>query len=139
MLKTITPNNSGTITVGPTGSETSVECQVVNWQLVPSPNTTPRAGTYCAAPGMVVGKSSWALQFDYLQDWGATDSLSQMLFDNDGEVLAFTFTPSDATVPEATGEFYASAGAYGGDAGSAWQTTGNCPLVSAPSFAAQAP
>lgn len=136
-VKTINPNNSGTITVGPTGTEKAVSCQVINWQLAPTANTTQRPGTYCEAPSQVVGRSSWAVSFDYLQDWGAADSLSQMLYDNDGKVLDFTFTPDDASVPEATGQFYALAGAYGGPAGEAWQSSGQCPLVAAPAITPQ--
>jgi hypothetical protein len=133
----INPNNSGTVKVGVTGTLKSVECQVINWLLTPSANTTDRPGTYCEAPSSTVGKSSWTLSFDYLQDWGATDSLSQLLFDNDGEVLDFEFAPANDSVPMAKGSFYASAGAFGGDAGSAWQSSGSCPLTAAPTFTAQ--
>jgi hypothetical protein len=37
----------------------------------------------------------------------------------------------------AKGSFYASAGAFGGDAGTAWQSSGSCPLTAAPTFTAQ--
>lgn len=133
---TINPNNSGTITLGPTGTEKSIECQIINWRCEPEANDSEQPGTYCSAPTTVPGLSSWFAAFDYLQDWGATDSLSQLLFDNDGKKLDFTFSPDVPNVPTVTGTLYARAGAFGGDAGSVWQSSGRCPLVSAPTITA---
>lgn len=135
-VRQINPNNSGTITLGPTGSEKSIECQIVNWRCEPEANDSQVPGTYCEAPSTVPGRSSWFAAFDYVQDWGATDSLSQMLFDNDGRPLDFTFSPDVAGVPTVTGTLYARAGAFGGPAGEVWQSSGRCPLVTAPTLTA---
>lgn len=132
----INPNNSGTITLGPTGTLKDVHCQIVNWRCEPEANDSQQPGTFCAAPTTVPGKSSWFAAFDYLQDWGSTDSLSQLLFDNDGEALDFTFRPDVAGVPTVNGTLYARAGAFGGAAGEVWQSSGRCPLVAAPTFTA---
>jgi len=132
--RTINPNNSGTITVGPTGSEIAVECQIVNWRCEPEANDSQQPGTYCEAPTTVPGRSSWFAAFDYLQDWGKADSLSQLLFDNDGLPLDFTFSADAAGVPTVTGTMYARAGTFGGAAGEVWQSSGRCPLTSAPTI-----
>jgi hypothetical protein len=133
---TINPKNSGTITLGPTGTLKDVHCQIVNWRCEPEANDSAQPGTFCAAPTTVPGKSSWFAAFDYLQDWGATDSLSQLLFDHDGEALDFTFRPDVDTVPTVKGTLYARAGAFGGGAGEVWQSSGRCPLIAAPTFEA---
>jgi hypothetical protein len=136
----INPNRSGTITIGPTGSEVTVTCQIQRITLeptAPSPRTIDP--TYCADTPTEVGggSSTWRLSFDYLQDWGATDSLSQLLHDNDAKPLDFTITPSDTTVPIASGTVTGAAGPYGGAAQSEWVGTGSLVVTGAPTFTAQ--
>lgn len=133
----INPNNSGLITIGLVGVEKTVSCQITTIMLDPSQGSTSIAGTYCAAPQNVPLGSTWALSFDYLQDWGATDSLSQLLTDNDGGELDFTITPTDTTVPSATGTCYGASQAYGGAADAPWTHSGTLQVVGAPSFDAQ--
>ena len=91
----INPNNSGTILLGladpPTGD---YSCQVINFTLESVAVTTERAGTFCAAPATLNGASSWQVSFEYLQDWGATDSISELFFENDGRTFANP-TPND--------------------------------------------
>jgi hypothetical protein len=137
-VTSINPNNSGTITIGPTGTEKAVACQIINFRCEPEANDSEQPGTFCEAPTTVPGLSSWFAAFDYLQDWGAADSLSQLMFDNDGKPLDFTFHPNVAGVPECKGTMYGRAGAFGGDAGAVWQSTGRCPMKSKPTFAAAA-
>ena len=131
----INPNNSGTILLGladpPTGD---YSCQVINFTLESVAVTTDRAGTFCAAPATLNSASSWQVSFEYLQDWGATDSISELLFENDGSEIFFSFVPDVATVPTASGSFNAQAGNYGGDAGTSWTSSGTCGLTGKPTI-----
>ncbi len=60
--------------------------------------------------------ATWACTIALAQDWGTTNSLSQYLMDNEGDVVACTFTPATGQ-----GSFAASItitpGAIGGTAG----------------------
>jgi len=133
----INPNNSGTILLGladpPTGD---YSCQVINFTLESVAVTTERAGTFCSASATLNSASSWQVSFEYLQDWGATDSISELLFDNDGQEIFFSFHPDVPTVPTASGSFNAQAGNYGGDAGSSWVSSGTCGLTGKPTITA---
>ncbi|MET0911033.1 MAG: hypothetical protein ABWZ99_16325 [Ilumatobacteraceae bacterium] len=131
----INPNNSGTIMLGLTAIPTQdYACQVINFLLEPVANTTERAGTFCSAPATINAASSWQVSFQYLQDWGAANSISQFFFDNDGQEVFFSFAPDVTDVPTASGSFNCMAGSYGGDAGSSWDFSGTCGLVGTPTF-----
>lgn len=133
----INPNNSGTIMLGLTATPTQdYGCQVINWVLNPVPNTSERPGTFCAPPLTKNSASSWEVSFEYLQDWGSANSLSQFLFDNDASLVFYSFTPDVPDVPVASGSFYAVAGPYGGDAGTSWQSTGTMAHEGVPTFTA---
>ena len=122
----INPNNAGTISLALEGITPLVEygCQVTNIVLEPTQNTTNTPGTYCNAPHDTPGASSWALVISFLQDWGATASLSEFTFDHDGELCDFEFTSSNPlTVPDMSGTCYVTATAFGGDPGAAWAVT----------------
>lgn len=131
----INPNNSGTLKLGTAAAPTDdYACQVINWALTPVGNSTPVDGTYCRPPGNRSTASSWEVSFNYLQDWGATKSISQFMFDNDGKKVYFEFSPDVPDVPVASGAFYAVAGAYGGDAGTSWAHSGTASLDGLPTF-----
>jgi hypothetical protein len=68
----------------------------------------------------------------YMSDWGAAASLSELLWENDGGILYFDFTPSDTTIPSCAGSFYAVAGTFGGDGDSLWTSTASMPCVEKP-------
>ena len=131
---------SGTISVGLTASPTDqFECQITNFQVTASANLGTVPGTYCAGPSQYAQKSNYAVDMAFLSDWGATASLSELLWDNDGDVLHFKFTPSDATIPEATGTFYAVAPTFGGEGDSLWTSTGSMPCPEKPTLTPQEP
>ena len=135
---TINPNNAGTIKIALEGITPLVEygCQVTNVMVEPTQNTTTTPGTYCGAPYDTPGMSSWAMVISFLQDWGATPSLSEFTFTNDGALCDFDFTSSSpATVPSMSGSCYVTATAFGGDPGAAWQvTTQRWPLPEKPTL-----
>ena len=134
---TINPNNSGSIKLGTAPTLVEFACQVTNWALEPAPNTKTRAGTYCDAPVDVPGRSSWKLSFDFLQDWGAAESLSEFTNDNDGVLVDFEFFPTLTGVPKASGRVWVTATAYGGAPGEDWASTGEWSVDGAPTFAPQ--
>jgi len=119
----INPNNAGTIELALAGVTplVSYACQVTSLVLEPAQNTTTTPGTYCQAPHDTPGLSSWAMVISFLQDWGATPSLSEFTLTNDGELCDFEFTSSSpATIPSMTGQAYVTATAFGGDPGAVW-------------------
>mgnify|MGYP001818057825 CR=1 FL=1 len=126
---------SGTISIGITASPTDqFECQISAFTITPSANIGQVPGTYCAGPSSYAQKSNFAIDMSFMSDWGATPSLSQLLWDNDGGVLFFTFDPSDATIPAASGSFYAVAGTFGGEGDSLWVNTASMPCVEKPTL-----
>jgi len=130
----------GVISIGDTASPTDVfECQVSQFQIVATQNTIPIPATHCAGPSTKGIKSSFALALTFMQDWGSTPSLSELLFENDGDELFFTFVPEDVTVPSAAGTFSASAGTYGGEGEGLWVTTANMPMPAAPTLTPPTP
>lgn len=40
-----------------------------------------------------VGTAEWAVTLNYVQDWETDDSLSQFLFEHEGETVPMVFTP----------------------------------------------
>jgi hypothetical protein len=135
---TINPANTGTVKFGPVGTGTmdSYECQVTAITATPSPNFTTRPGTFCAGPAQVPGASSWALEVGFLQDWGATKSLSEWAFEHDGELMAFEYVPAAAGVKGLRGEVYVVAGNYGGPAAEVWVAEVSWPLAAKPELVA---
>src|SRR6478735_3779851 len=68
------------------------ECQLISAVITPAPvyNTIPATG--CAGATQSPGRTGFSLDLTWLTDWGATDSLSQFAWDNDGKAVWFRFT-----------------------------------------------
>lgn len=84
-------------------------------ELVP---TTPTA-TFKAINGTSYnfsGKASWVLTAAFAQDWDNAASLSNYLFDNEGDTVAFSLKPNGATGESFTGNLVLSVGNIGGTA-----------------------
>ena len=130
---------SGTLAIGATASPTDMyECAVGNFVVTASPNLIPIPATLCIGPGNASQPSSWSCSITYMQDWGETLSLSQLLFDADGTELFFEFTPNDTTVPSCAGSFSAVAGDYGGEGQGLWTNTSDLPMQDKPTITPQA-
>jgi hypothetical protein len=114
------------------------ECQVNSLAItsVPVYNTIPATG--CAGASQSPGRTGYQLDLTYLQDWGATESLSQYAFDNDGARKWYRFNADAVQYPDlqAEGECYVAAGSYGGTFGdgSAAQSTSTWPCVDKPAI-----
>ena len=125
----------GTIAIGITASPTDMfECQINAFAVQASANTTTIAGTYCVGPSNRATASSFAVAMEYLTDWGNTDSLSQLLWDNDGELLYFVFAPADPAMPNCSGTFWAVAGPFGGPGNDVWTGSGTLPCPEKPTI-----
>lgn len=116
------------------------ECQLVSAVITPAPvyNTIPATG--CAGATQSPGRTGFSLDLTWLTDWGATDSLSQYAWDNDGQRTWYRFT-DDGTAgvglaTSAEGEAYVAAGGFGGTFGdgSAAQTTASWPCIDKPTI-----
>jgi hypothetical protein len=114
------------------------KCQVNSAAInaVPKLQTVP--ATFCAAETQVPAATGWQLVLTFLQDWGATNSLSQYLFDNDATQKWFQMTPNDVTldsVPGAKGQCWVVAGAYLGAAGAPVNAASTMPIAAKPTIA----
>ena len=124
---------SGTIAIGATATPTDqFECQISNFTITASPNSIAIPATYCAGPSSASQPSSFAVELSYAQDWGETNSLSELLFDNDGQTLFYDFKPDDATVGHWDGELYAVSGDIGSEGQALWVTSNSLPCVAKP-------
>ena len=78
------------LTLGDAGYEAHVSTA----QFVPTTPMVVWKGLTPTATFTDVGAASWALNLSYAQDWATSDSLSQYLFDNQGQTVTCVFAPS---------------------------------------------
>lgn len=97
---------------------TAYQCQVENAKIVATANYQTIPATGCDGPSQSAGRTSYALQIQWLQDWTDPDGLSRYAFDNDATVKWVEFQ-LDAAVPEVTakGPVSITSGSYGGNFG----------------------
>ena len=131
----------GTIAIGITASPIDMfECQISAFAVEASANSSAIAGTYCAGPTTRATASSFAVNMSYLTDWGnPTESLSQLLWDNDGKLLYFDFIPDDPAMPNCDGQFWGIAGPFGGPGNDVWTGTGSMPCPEKPTVTPKIP
>jgi hypothetical protein len=111
-------------------------CQVTSAAIKANPKLQTVAATFCAAESQIPAASGWQMDLAWLQDWGATDSMSQFMFDHDTDLMMFEITPVDPAAPGATGSCYVVAGDYLGAAGTVLVATATCPLPVKPTITA---
>jgi hypothetical protein len=97
---------------------TAYQCQVQNAKIVATANYQTVPATGCDGPSQSAGKTSFALQIQWLQDWTDAAGLSKYAYDNDASVKWVEFQ-LDAAIPEvvATGPVTITCGSYGGNFG----------------------
>lgn len=135
----INPKSTGTIRFAATevalSSAPTFEDQIFNFRVVARQNLADVPATFSAAAGQSAAASSWSIEFEYLQDWGSTNSLSKYLYDNDGVLVWFEHNPAGSTTgtPDTfRGQCYVVAGAHGGAADENWQDSLTMPCPSKP-------
>ena len=123
------------------GVETPVpfSCQNISASIDPTANLQATKATWCAPAGQVPAATSFTLNVNYYQDWGAADSISQFLLDNDTAEADFVITGvqiDSGTDVEATGKVRLVAGAYGGAGGTPLESTVALPIQGKPTIGA---
>lgn len=108
---------------------TDYSCQVTEARITAAANTTDVPATFCAPASSQNVPSSFTLELNGLQDWGATpDSFSEYAFINDATQVAFAMYLDSNVDPEATGIVSMAAGDFGGVAGEPLTFTASLPI-----------
>lgn len=94
----------------------SIECQLTMAEIQVENATTEIPKTPCADPADVPNGSKWKLHLEWLQDMGATDSLSDFAYDNNQEQVYFEMVLDTTATPQVkyAGDAFCSAGNVGG-------------------------
>jgi hypothetical protein len=125
------------------GAADAFECQITSAALTPQPqyNTIPATG--CAGATQSPGRTGWQLDLAWLQDWGSDPSMSAYAYAHDALPVWYELELDSIGLPgeKATGQAYATAGAYGGTFGdgSAATATATWPALAAPSIPSAQP
>lgn len=142
---TIMRDASVRITVASGGAASDFACQVKRAELVPDPGDETRYRTLCPDGTYVeIADAGWALVLTGPQDW-ATDGLSRLLFDHEGEELTVTVdqyghahTPTDSE-PAFTVTCRAVPGPYGGTVDEFTEYEVELPVTGKPALVTTAP
>jgi hypothetical protein len=113
---------------------TDYSCQVTSATITASANSTDVPATFCEPASSINVPSSFSLDIEGLQDWGAAESLSEYTFIHDAEQVAFAVYLDGATDPSATGTCSLAAGDYGGTAGEPLTFTQSFPILGYPNI-----
>jgi hypothetical protein len=125
------PQN-GTLELGPSATATDVSCQVSNASITATPN--PKTITTLCGITTAAGITAFVLHVEAAQDWNE-GGLSDFLWQNDGQVVDFTLTPTDATdAPTASGQVYVSPGSFSGASGEIATLTVDLGIVGKPTI-----
>jgi hypothetical protein len=111
---------------------TDYGCQVTEARITAAANTSDVPATFCEPASTVNVPSSFTLELNGLQDWGASGSFSEYLFKHDAEIQAFAVYLDGSTDPVAKGLVSVAAGDFGGPAGETLVLTGSFPLLGYP-------
>lgn len=112
------------------------QCQIVSAAVnaVPKLQTVP--ATFCAPESQAPASTGWEVAITALQDWGATNSLSEFLFNNDATSKWFQIAPNQPDAPKMEGQCWLVAGSYMGDAGTPLTATATFPCLAKPTLTA---
>lgn len=69
------------------------------------------------------GSVTWSCALNYVQDWDTANSLSQFLFDNEGQTVTMEFKPKSGSGPSFTADVIIIPGAIGGQVNTYAATT----------------
>jgi hypothetical protein len=121
----------------------NAECQANVVTLTPTGVSTTTPATGCRPASQSAGKSTWALNITYLQDWANDAGVSQFALDNDGQTVWYRLEP-DPTVYGTLafeGQCDMVAGAVGGNIGDGTEVNAQSvwPMKAAPTVTRPAP
>jgi len=109
--------------------------QVIDFKIVHSPQTITVPATYGAGASDDLASTKYALDLEYLQDWGLNaTSFAQYLWDNEALTKWFSIEPHGDvdTVAGMKGQCVIPGTDYGGKADETWIATVSCPCVEKP-------
>ena len=123
-----------TVRFGDVAAGVDYKCQVTKAELVATPNLQTVPATGCQPETQVPAATGFTLDLEYLQDWGAADSLGQYLFDNDTLEVDFSVSldTDNVTMPVASGTVRLVPGSYGGQFGTPLLATVTLPVQGKP-------
>lgn len=133
MAINVTTIGPGTLTLGVTGTLTTLTEQCTKARLIPSVSQSDPIPVLSGASAPGKRAESWSLEIELLQDW-KTAGTSKWLFDHRGEKHAFSYTPNTVGATKASGEVIVEAIEFGGDAGSPAKGTVTLALTGAPTI-----
>lgn len=113
---------------------TDYGCQITEARITAAANTSDVPATFCEPASTINVPSSFSLEINGLQDWGAVNSFSEFLFKHDAELQAFALYLDGEVDPKATGICSLSAGDFGGPAGETLVLTGSLPILGYPTI-----
>lgn len=102
------------LTIGE-GSPDQFQKHVSGVVLAPSYSPITWSGLHPDASFTDPGSGTWSCTLRYAQDWETANSLSQYLFDHEGETVPMTFKPRAGSGPTFTADVTIIPGAIGGD------------------------
>ena len=135
MPATVIVVTDATVRFGDVATGVDYKCQATNAEVQATANLQTVPATGCQPETQVPAASSYVLHLEYLQDWNATDSLSQYLFDNETDEVDFSVSldATDTTaMPVASGTVRLVAGSYGGAFGTPLIATVDLPVQGKP-------
>ena len=106
----------GTLTLGETGTLSTLSSQVTACRVVPDVENEDPIDVLSGEQAPGDRSESWTLAGTLLQDLGAVDSTTEYLFEHRGQELPFEFIPSSAAGKQFTGTVVPEAIEMGGDA-----------------------
>lgn len=97
--------NNPTLTLALTQAELDAggvhaECQAQTAELAATGVSTQTAATGCRPAGQSAGKSTWAMNVVFLQDWSNPAGVSQFSLDNDGTTVWYRLEPDPTVYPD---------------------------------------
>src|SRR4029450_2791076 len=95
------------------------ECQITSAVITPVPVTNTIPSTGCASSTEPPGRTGFQIDLGWLQDWGATNSMSEYAWDNDTQLKWYSLALDSIGLPGQSfeGQAYVVAGAVGGTFG----------------------
>jgi len=117
------------------GGTDSFEKHVSNVTFTPSVSTATWKGLNPDAVFTNVGSSTWTVDLSFAQDWETTNSLSQYLFNNEGDEVTLTFEPISGS-SSWTAQVILVPGAVGGAIDSFAEASVSLPVQGRPVFTA---
>jgi hypothetical protein len=105
----------GTLTIGATGSEIDISCLVNNARIAPDISEGDSKTMLCGIVKRSADTTTWAISGNVDVDAGTDSGLFALSWNNAGDVVPFSFTPSTALGTTVKGELKLTPLEFGAD------------------------